>query len=353
MSVHPPQPGQRDFVIDLFRFLGLSLIILAHVFPPNGLFQFRTFDVPLMVFVSGMAFCVSRGGQANIIHYFFSRFKRMVLPAWAFITLLYFVIFPLSGGLFDDIATHQQQLSSYKLQGFGYFWVIRVFLLISLFSVVYKFLLDRLSPLALFGLYLLTEVGLSLVFYQFGDGVNKESPIGKLIWQVAFPLLSYGVMFCLGYLYKTGRRDLYAWGGFSLLVMMTMEAWSLSRGHGALLWPQDFKYPPTLFYLSWGIVACAALCALASWLKLQHVREGKLKQAVVFISSNTIWIYFWHIPIVEVFRRVEVTPSVMLKYWLAYTLPVLVVLAQRQLVAVLTRSRWPRVNGLIKTVFTG
>lgn len=43
---------QRNNCIDLLRFWGLSLIILAHVNPPGILFHIRCFDVPLMLFVS-------------------------------------------------------------------------------------------------------------------------------------------------------------------------------------------------------------------------------------------------------------------------------------------------------------
>lgn len=41
---------QRDLYIDFLRFIGISLIILAHVEAPSGITQFRSFDVPLMVF---------------------------------------------------------------------------------------------------------------------------------------------------------------------------------------------------------------------------------------------------------------------------------------------------------------
>jgi fucose 4-O-acetylase-like acetyltransferase len=48
--------NNRDLRIDILRVAGLLLIILAHVSPPFLLFQFRTFDVPLMVFVSGLSY---------------------------------------------------------------------------------------------------------------------------------------------------------------------------------------------------------------------------------------------------------------------------------------------------------
>lgn len=47
---------QRNMTVDAMRCFGLLLIILAHVSPPDTLFQIRTFDVPMMVFISGMSY---------------------------------------------------------------------------------------------------------------------------------------------------------------------------------------------------------------------------------------------------------------------------------------------------------
>lgn len=44
----------RDISIDLLRFVGLSCIIFAHIDAPFVLNQLRCFDVPLMLFVSGL-----------------------------------------------------------------------------------------------------------------------------------------------------------------------------------------------------------------------------------------------------------------------------------------------------------
>ena len=57
---------QRDLYIDFLRFIGISLIILAHVEAPSGITQFRSFDVPLMVFVSGLSFSTKGGGVLEI-----------------------------------------------------------------------------------------------------------------------------------------------------------------------------------------------------------------------------------------------------------------------------------------------
>lgn len=75
---------QRDVTIDILRVCGLLLIMLAHVNPPNLIFQIRTFDVPMMVFVSGVSYFLSKKADVSYFSYAFSRFKRLVLPVWIF-----------------------------------------------------------------------------------------------------------------------------------------------------------------------------------------------------------------------------------------------------------------------------
>lgn len=78
---------RRDTTIAVMRAIGLMLIILAHVSPPNILFQLRTFDVPMMLFVSGMSYFIAAKKNVSLVPYVISRFKRLVLPAWIFITI--------------------------------------------------------------------------------------------------------------------------------------------------------------------------------------------------------------------------------------------------------------------------
>lgn len=47
--------GKRDSTIDLLRVLGTLLVILAHVKIPKVMSEIRTFDVVLLVFISGMS----------------------------------------------------------------------------------------------------------------------------------------------------------------------------------------------------------------------------------------------------------------------------------------------------------
>lgn len=78
----------RDNRIDLLRFIGLAMIILAHVSPPDIVFQGRNFDVPLMVIVAGLSFQVSYRYE-SYISYLWKRIKRLLFPVWLFLSIVF------------------------------------------------------------------------------------------------------------------------------------------------------------------------------------------------------------------------------------------------------------------------
>lgn len=82
----------RMFSLDLLRVLGLLCIILAHVSPPNIIFQIRNFDVPFMVMISGILFNltnIEKDDKVNIMEYVKKRFVRLVIPVWIFLSILF------------------------------------------------------------------------------------------------------------------------------------------------------------------------------------------------------------------------------------------------------------------------
>ncbi len=53
---------ERNLYIDFMRALGLILLIGVHVNAPDWYVAVRSFDVPLMVFISAMCYKPLRGG---------------------------------------------------------------------------------------------------------------------------------------------------------------------------------------------------------------------------------------------------------------------------------------------------
>lgn len=180
--MHPQNNGQRkkktrDGSIDVLRSIGLLCIVLAHVVPPNWLFQIRNFDVPLMVFISGYLYA----GRANQIQSFTSlldylgkRFVRLVVPVWIFLSLFYLIqycfpsVFPINYTLFPDVMR-----SSYLLlEGFGYVWIIRVFLMMAILGPLSMVYFKK--PISILYYYISYEVVYLLVQPYLGDGIGKQ-----------------------------------------------------------------------------------------------------------------------------------------------------------------------------------
>ncbi len=78
----------RNEKIDLLRFIGLIMIIFAHVGYSGFFMQIRNFDVPLMVVVSGMSFSIGYKNE-SYIQYLWKRVKRLLFPVWIFLTIYF------------------------------------------------------------------------------------------------------------------------------------------------------------------------------------------------------------------------------------------------------------------------
>lgn len=73
--------SRRDVTIDLLRFIALTCIIIAHINPSPLLFQLRNFDVPLMVFLSGVSFRISSGNNDGYSYCLWGRNRDYILSS--------------------------------------------------------------------------------------------------------------------------------------------------------------------------------------------------------------------------------------------------------------------------------
>lgn len=121
----------REERIDILRFVGISLIILAHVGAPSWINQIRCFDVPLMFFVSGLA-CSGKSIE-SYKNYAIKRAKRLLYPAWGFIMGYLILLTLLRVVLHKEPYSMDFYLESMIMTGgIGYVWIIRVFFLVAL-----------------------------------------------------------------------------------------------------------------------------------------------------------------------------------------------------------------------------
>ncbi len=289
---------QRDERIDLLRFIGLAMVILAHVYPPLIVAQLRNFDVPLMVLVSALSFSASVK-QESYGQYVWARVKRLVFPVWLFLALY----FALEWAFAFPVALPSLEKIWYTftlIDGIGYVWVIRIFLLVALIGpFVYRFHQRETNHFKYVGV-------LALVYAIFQAMVWWLLPIlsGSLktvLLNTVFYVLPYGVVFAFGLRVPTMlKSELWRWFITFAVLFVAMALWYFSQTD-QFKPTQHFKYPPQHYYLAYALMVSIALwLAAATMLKLLY--RARLIALVMFAGSNSIWIYLWHIFFLQIFK---------------------------------------------------
>lgn len=251
------------------------MVIFAHVNPPDLLFQLRDFDVPLMVIVSALSFGLSYSYQQSYKSYLWKRIKRLVLPVWIFLSIYFsaeYLVFPESLEL-----NLQTILSSYMLaSGIGYVWIIRVFLLVALFSpFIFRMHINTDSNLRYFGFW--SSVILIYELLRCFLLPTLSGWVGELIVYTLF----YAIPFC--FIFAVGLRMLEMTPGdvkklaLSGLIVLVLSEVVLFMSTGSFQYTFNYKYPPSVFYIAYSFVVSCVLWLNASRL-LAFVSKIRFKK---------------------------------------------------------------------------
>ncbi|TDQ24886.1 fucose 4-O-acetylase-like acetyltransferase [Raoultella sp. BIGb0149] len=344
--------SNRDLRIDILRVVGLLLIILAHVSPPFLLFQFRTFDVPLMVFVSGLSYLAAGKNNVGFISYVLSRVKRLLFPLWCFLTLFFLLVYLFGAQNILNINFSKVFYSYAMLGGIGYVWVIRIFLMIAILSPLYVGLSKRLNDgQVTFCSYAVILISSVLVMWV------KEYTHGVVLFtftEVIIPAVSYGVLFIIGCRFNSfSIKYKVIFFMLGMLSIILIEVFSIYSS-GKWLFPQDYKYPPSYLYVFYSFALIPVFYLLSNCLAPKFKINVRARAILVFISSNTIWIYFLHIPVVEFFRVNHILDEYYIKWVLAFIIPCLLYTLQYKLITLLAiKIKNKSTAQFLKRTFTG
>lgn len=279
---------ERDFNIDFLRAVGLCLIILAHVSCPQTLFGLRTFDVPLMCFVSGLAY--SGRSLPSPMLFYSKRILRLLVPVYIFL-VFYFMAVALMGRL-PDLQTILRTFL--LLDGIGYVWIIRVFLL-QMIIMPFMQILQRKMNCGWSGrriCFLMMAFAGYEYFYQ-----QTIYIMPRWLGPIVYYALGYGFIFFVGYNMNATRIKHI----FALLFVWVFTAVMIS--YKVRFDPQSFKYPPHGLFIAYGVACSISLfLLLRSFPSLASIVIfcPASRKIVEYISRRTIWIYLWHIPMLDI-----------------------------------------------------
>lgn len=336
----------RDDRIDILRFIGLSMIIFAHADPPALLFQLRNFDVPLMILVSAMSFSLSFKVNEPYPSFIWKRIKRLVFPVWIFLTVYFVTIYafnPQSAEL--NFIT---MLTSYTLlEGIGYVWIIRVFLLVALISpYLFAWHNNTESNSKFFATVALTFLAYELLRYISLPYIQPGA--GELASSVALYLIPYSIIFAIGLrMAQLNVKQMSALAFLNLVIFIFTGLW-LFLLNGEYVPTQSLKYPPSIYYFSYALFISSLLWIYSG--SIDHLIEKlKIKNFVLFTARNSIWIYLWHIPMIKTIHA-----HFLLKYFISFSVAVSLTYVQVSLVGRLSnRIQSTRLKSNIKMLLTG
>lgn len=283
---------ERNTQIDFLRFLGLSLIILAHVQAPFFITQIRCFDVPLMLFISGLTF--SGKHIDSFGKYVLKRFARLLIPVWLFLTLYLGVFYVFQSYLFPKpYLTPRMIARSFLLldESIGYVWIIRVFLIIALLSpmlvVVSNMLKNRLSVLA----YVVFMVLFVHVIYLWTNKIENEFLL-YFVKDIILYGLAYSIPFICGIKFiHLSEKESISLSLFFVFLFVVMLVYYAQTKVFPIGLSSVYKYPPRAYYIIYGVMMSTLLwTSRFLWINLS------IPYPFVWIGRNTIWIYLWHMP---------------------------------------------------------
>lgn len=295
-AVLAPRPRRRA-VFDIIRTFGLAGIILAHSDPPEFVFQARNINVPMLMLVAGavfqLGFARKRPGYWG---YLAKRVPRLLVPTYTFFAF-YFVIGEwLAPQRFQPDAVVRTLL---LMDGVGYVWVIRVYLLVALLAPLLFMFRQRISSAGFLFSLLTLYAGHEAMWVLFEP--VRTAAAAELVEFTLFYAVPYGCIFALGLRWpEMSRREAALWGVGCTLVWMGWTGWLYFQGHSAVTW--DYKYPPRAIYIWYALGMSHLLYALLY--RVQEVPE-KFARVLDFVASSTIWIYLWHIMGLHIAKKIE------------------------------------------------
>ena len=274
----------RDGYIDFLRAIGLLLLIGVHVNAPEWYKPLRSFDVPLMVFISAVCYKPLRGGY---LAYGIKRFKRIYTPVFVFLTLFFIGTGVLSMAIDRTVFQPSQIIGSYLMlnsPSIGYVWIMRIFLLMALIIP----LLDKVLKNVRF---IVVMISIFIILIAQSIIANLSGYIDNSIFRFLFDeiilyMVGYSPLVILGLKIKQFKTVEVT----ATLILLSIGVMICLMNNDWNFTPNKFKYPPVSLYLMYGLFASCLLWSVKPILGKYITIDG-----FNYLSKNSMWIYLWHI----------------------------------------------------------
>jgi hypothetical protein len=286
--------SERNIKLDVMRLVGVFIIIIAHSSPPWWLFQLRNFGTPLLIVASALTYSVIYSTRhLDLLPFYKKRLSRLIFPAWTFLSIFFCTAYLLSLLLSKNYPfSIQQIITSYSFySGIGFVWILKVYIILALLTPVALALNRRIQSNRTYFTLLITG------YLLYEAGVYTLSPVLppqslEFFNTVVFTTIPYSLLYFYGFRLSTLSNIQVSLVTFASLSLFGFLALLKYMDAGQIVLTQGYKYPPTAYYLSY---AFFALNSVYLFLKALPTENVSLVKMVTWLSSNSLWIYLWHI----------------------------------------------------------
>jgi hypothetical protein len=297
----------HDFRFDIIKAIAIILIIMVHTKAPKLYFELSAFSVPIIVMASGALFVISsKAHPKGYINYLKERLIRLLAPTWIGLNLIFLVTIltytiaqkAIPFSIDEVIQTY------YLLNGIGYFWIIRVFLLVALVAPLILFLKQKLGnkklAVLLAVIYIIYEL-ISIIYANYTFGIVKE-----IFKMYLFYLIPYSILFAIGMILLDLKRKQVFFLGIVLFLIFCLTAlfynnFNLLLDSAKIIWPHAFKYPPKFYFLIFGLFPMFLIYALIYNQKTMNPKNS-FHKLIVFLSKYTLPLFIWHVLFIFQFK---------------------------------------------------
>ncbi len=276
---------KRNTTIDFLRGFAIIVMILIHVTAyylkdpiANFVWDYAHFAVPIFIFCSAFIYFERKKDAPLSFSYFYKRARRLILPYYIYL-IFYFSLTIL---FTKSLPSLQKFIDYIILKGNGDYylsWLVVLFLYLIIIMPLVRFLLNRRILLAGF-----TLVSFLSSIYFLQNTVNFSF---RYIMWLPWSLLIVATW----YLVETKQKLI------SLLIITTLSivTFILTRylllSQSASLVLIQNKYPPNLYYLSYGTASIGGLYLLHYF---SHIEDSKLQRFFNFVSKHSYSLFFIH-----------------------------------------------------------
>lgn len=287
---------QRNTTIDFLRGLATLLMILIHVtayFLSNPVVYFvwdyTHIVVPLFIFCSAFIY-FKRGSYSLGVGSTLKRIKRLIIPYYLYLVLLFGVFFIIDPSFFSINEVIKKFL---LFQGRDLNWLVVLFLLfIPLFSFLEYAYQKRPTLLKVVGV-----VALITSIFLLTNTIGL--PFRYIMW---LPWCVY-LIFTMFYAKQSiSKKSIVAMLVVSVLVYIVSRGVLIGAGRSLTL--TENKYPPNIFYLSYGIFWTILLYELHAFLDARGVIPRIIQRSFDFMSTYSYSLFFIHFWYVTILRKV-------------------------------------------------